>query len=116
MLYVIIEINGKQYKASKGGLLLVDRLSKNPGERVNFSRVLLAGDQKQTLIGRPHLENAEVTGQVMRQQKGKKVLVFKKKRRKDYKKSIGHRQRYTLVKIEEIKVKGLKEEEEKDGS
>lgn len=115
-LFAVLNIKGKQYKVREGDLVLLDRMNGKPGETLSFSQVLVAGRDGKALIGNPYLQDARVTAIVKKDGKGKKVIVFKKKKRKDYKKTIGHRQLYTQVKIEEITVKGLEKEEAKDGS
>ena len=101
-MYALVEIGGKQYKVKKDSIVSVDRINKKTGEKIEFDKILMLVNGDKRLMGRPYLKNTSVTGEVVCTTKGKKVVVFKKKRRKDYKKTIGHRQRYTKVKITEI--------------
>ena len=101
-MFAVIETGGKQYKIQEGDVLQVEKLGLEKGQKVTFDHVLLIDDEKDTFIGTPFLENALVRGEVIENFKDEKVIVFKKKRRKQYKKKIGHRQELTRVKIEEI--------------
>ena len=102
-MYALIEIDGKQYKVEKSSVVNIDRMNKKPGEKIEVDKILMLVDKDKKNIGRPYLDNVKVIGEVIDEVKGKKVIVFKKKRRKDYKKTIGHRQKYTKVKITEIR-------------
>jgi large subunit ribosomal protein L21 len=100
-MYAIIETGGKQFKVSEGDVIRTDLVDAEPGSRVTFDRVVMAGGED-VVIGRPLIEGAKVTGSVLRQGKGKKVLVFKYKPKKRVRKLVGHRQRFAEVKIEKI--------------
>ena len=102
-MYAVIATGGKQYKVSEGDIVRVEKLAGEVGSKVEISEVLLVGDEGSTTIGTPTVEKAKVSGEIVEQGKDKKVLVFKKKRRKGYKKLQGHRQQYTALKIEKIK-------------
>ncbi|MCX7991430.1 MAG: 50S ribosomal protein L21 [Proteobacteria bacterium] len=103
-MYAIIKTGGKQYKVFPGEVIKVERLSGEKGDAISFSEVLLVKKDDDTIeIGRPVVEGAVVSGKILKQGKGKKILVFKKKRRKDFSKLYGHRQPFTEVMIEEIK-------------
>ena len=102
-MYAVIATGGKQYKVSEGDIVRVEKLAGEVGSKVEISDVLLVGDEGSTTIGTPTVEKAKVSGEIVEQGKDKKVLVFKKKRRKGYKKLQGHRQQYTALKIEKIK-------------
>lgn len=103
-MYAIIKTGGKQYKVFPGEVIKVEKLSAEKGDTINFNEVLLVKKEDETLeIGKPTVEGAVVTGKILKQGKGKKVLVFKKKRRKNFSKLYGHRQPFTEVLIEEIK-------------
>ena len=101
--YAVVETGGKQYMVRPGGVLQVERLKVEAGSRVELSPVLALSDgQAATVIGAPAIEGATVTATVVRQLRADKVVAFKKKRRKGYRKKIGHRQEQTELKIEAI--------------
>lgn len=102
-MYAVIATGGKQYKVSEGDIVRVEKLAGEVGSKVEISDVLLVGDEGSTKIGTPTVDKAKVSGEIVEQGKDKKILVFKKKRRKGYKKLQGHRQQYTALKIEKIK-------------
>jgi len=101
-MFAVIKSGGKQYRIKVGDILAVEKLDAQEGEKIIFDQVLLIEDDKNTLIGTPIVERAQVIGEVIENFKDKKVIVFKKKRRKQYRKKTGHRQELTRVKIEEI--------------
>ncbi len=101
-MYAIVEIQGQQFKVSKDQKVFVHRLPLNEGEQVEFDKVYLIEDGDNVLVGQPVVENAKVKAKVLDHVKGDKVLVFKKKRRKGYKKLNGHRQQFTRILIEDI--------------
>jgi large subunit ribosomal protein L21 len=103
-MYAVIMTGGKQYKVFQGEKIKVEKLNLKEGEEVTFDVLMLRKDDDTVEIGTPVLETAKVIGKVLRQGKAKKILVFKKKRRKNYSKLIGHRQPFTEVIIEDIKV------------
>lgn len=103
-MYAVIKTGGKQYRVFPGETICVEKIDLEQGGNVIFSEVLLLKkDDETVLVGSPTLEGVTVTGKVVKQAKARKVLVFKKKRRKNYSKLYGHRQPYTQVLIEEIK-------------
>ncbi|MFB0528035.1 MAG: 50S ribosomal protein L21 [bacterium] len=102
-MYAVIETGGKQYKVEEGSVVNIEKTGKKPGDIIELSNILLLVDGEKVEIGRPYLNKGAVLAEVKRHLKGKKTLVFKKRRRKDYKKLLGHRQQYTEVKIKEIK-------------
>ena len=102
-MYAIIRSGGKQHKVSKGDVPKVEKLEKKAGEKVEFEEVLLVGGEKSGLrVGQPLVPEARVVGTVVGEDKSPKVLVFKKKHRKQYRRTRGHRQAFTAVKVEEI--------------
>ena len=101
-MYAVIATGGKQYKVSEGDVVRVEKLGGDVGSKVEIKEVLMVGGET-SKIGSPMVDKATVTGEIVEQGKDKKVLVFKKKRRKGYKKLQGHRQQYTALKIEKIK-------------
>jgi len=102
--YAIVEHGGKQYRVSPGDELLVERTQPDlkEGDDLLFDRVMLVSQGKDVRIGQPTVDGAIVRGQVMAPVRGEKVIVFKKKRRKGYKKTQGHRQDYYKVRVEAI--------------
>jgi large subunit ribosomal protein L21 len=104
-MYAIIETGGKQYRVAQGDLVQVELL--DPGaENVTFQEVRLLSNGRETVLGNPRVEGASVTGTVVSTGRLPKILVFKKKRRKHYKRTIGHRQYFTAVRIETIDAAG----------
>jgi large subunit ribosomal protein L21 len=101
-LFAIIQTGGKQYRVSPGDVLRVERLSGERGEEVVLDQVLLVADGPDLRIGQPLVEGARIQGIILRQGKAKKIIVFKKKRRKNYRRKQGHRQLYTALQIKEI--------------
>ena len=100
-MYAVIETGGKQYRVQEGDVITVEKLNAEAGEKVVFDKVLLMSDGKEVKVGTPYLTEA-VTGSVVENGKGKKVIIFKYKAKKDYRKKQGHRQPYTMVKIESL--------------
>jgi len=103
-MYALVEIKGKQYKAEKGSVLRVDRFEAEAGQSLELDKVMLVSDDKETKIGTPYVDGAKVTAKIGDTVKDKKVIVFKKKRRKGYRKTQGHRQQYTMLTVEDIKL------------
>ena len=105
LLYAIFETGGKQLQASPGERLRLEKLPGEVGSKVEFDRVLLVNRDGEIQVGRPYLEGVRVVGTVLEQDRDGKVLVFKKKRRKQYRRTHGHRQAFTSVAIEKIEGK-----------
>ena len=103
-MYAIIEAGGKQYKVQEGDIVFMERLDEEEGKKVTFDNVLLISDDKKTTVGTPNVKNAKVSATVVGHGKGKKILVFKYKAKKNERKRRGHRQAYTKVQIEKISV------------
>ena len=101
-MYAIIESGGKQYRVAEGELIDLERLQGEIGEKVNFDRVLLVGDGETAHLGTPWVERGQVVGTIADQGKLGKIIVFKFKRRKGYRRRRGHRQLVTTVRIEKI--------------
>lgn len=99
MKYAVIRTGGKQYRVSEGDLVKVEKLAGTVGETVTLADVLFVGGNGEVKIGSPLVSNAKVTGEIVSQTRAKKVLVFKKKRRKGYSRQRGHRQYQTTLKI-----------------
>ncbi len=102
-MIAVIESGGKQHKVSEGDTILLESLPQAEGEKIEFDKVLILSDGKDSKIGTPFLENVKVTAKITKHLRGKKTRVFKMKRRKDYRRTIGHRQGLTEVLIEKIK-------------
>lgn len=107
-MYAIVEIAGQQFKVAKDQKVYVHRLQEAEGSKVTFDNVMLVEDNGNVTIGAPAIEGAGVTAKVLGHLKGDKVIIFKKKRRKGYKKKNGHRQYLTEIQIEGISVSGTK--------
>lgn len=101
-MYAVIKSGGKQHKVSEGEEILLEKLSLDEGEVIEFSEVLAVNKDGNLNVGKPFLEGAVVKGKVLNHLKTKKITVIKMKRRKDYRKKQGHRQNLTKVKIESI--------------
>jgi len=113
-MYAIVEIAGQQFKVSKDQKVFVHRLKGEEGDVVNFDNVLLLDNGGQVTIGAPVIEGAAVAAKILRHLKGDKVIVFKKKRRKGYKKKNGHRQYLTEIVVEDVIVSGFKSDQKKE--
>ena len=114
-MYAIIEICGKQYKVAQGDVVFFEKLDSEEGKKVTFDKVILVSDEK-VEVGNPYVTGVKVEGKVVSHGKGKKVLVFKYKPKKNERKTRGHRQEYTKVEITSIKkaaAKAKKTAEEK---
>lgn len=101
-MYAIVEIAGQQFKVEKDQKIFVHHLEQEEGAKVDFDRVLLVDNDGQVKVGAPVVEGAKVSATVLAHVKGDKVLVFKKKRRKGYKKCNGHRQHFSQIQINAI--------------
>ena len=100
-MFAIIKTGGKQYKVSVGDVIKVEKIEAEAGDKIEFDQVLMvAGDDVK--VGSPVVEGAKVSAEVLDQKKDKKIVIFKFKAKKNYRKKKGHRQPYTLVKIEKI--------------
>jgi large subunit ribosomal protein L21 len=112
-MYAIVSIAGQQFKVEKGKKVFVHRLPGVVGDEVNFDKVLLISRDEKTDVGAPYLPDAFVSAQILSHDRGDKVLVFKKKRRKGYQKLNGHRQDFTQILIGEISETGAPKRTEK---
>ncbi len=101
-MYALIEYKGKQYKAEKGAVLKVDRINAEEGSKIDIDSVLLVSGEGGVKVGAPYVEGAKVTALVGQSVRDKKVIVFKHKSKKDYHRLYGHRQRYTMITVEDI--------------
>ena len=101
-MYAVIETGGKQYRVQEGDVVTVEKLNVEAGQKIEFDKVLVLAGEGDLKVGTPYVEGAKVTGEVVENGKGKKVIIFKYKAKKDYRKKQGHRQPYTMVKIESL--------------
>jgi large subunit ribosomal protein L21 len=112
-MFAVIKTGGKQYRVREGDILSVEKVLAEHGQPVNFDRVLLLEDSDQVQVGTPYLEKTIVRAEVLETHKDEKIIVFKKKRRKGYKRTKGHRQLQSKVKITGIFPDGMIKEAEK---
>lgn len=109
-MYAVVSIAGQQCKVAKGDVIHVPSLEAAPGDQIDFDQVLLISPSEgEQVVGHPVVDQARVTAKVLSHGRGEKVLVFKKKRRKEYKKLNGHRQGYSEVLIEDIAMEGAQQ-------
>ena len=101
-MYAVIKTGGKQYKVEKGSTLRVEKLDGDAGTKLEFAEVLLVADGDNVQIGTPVLGGAKVLAEILAQEKGDKLIVFKFRRRKAYRRKNGHRQSYTAIKVTDI--------------
>jgi large subunit ribosomal protein L21 len=101
-MYAVVKSGGKEYRVSKGDLIRVEKLEGKEGDQVVIRDVLMVSDEGKVQLGTPQLTNAVVTGKIVQEAKGKKVLIYKMKRRKNYRRTKGHRQTYTYLRVEDI--------------
>ena len=113
-MYAVVNSGGKQYKVQQGQVLRVEKIPGDVGSPVTFERVLMFSDGENVSIGQPELDNIAVEGHIVEQGKAKKIIVFKYKKRKRYRRKKGHRQEFTAVLIDGIKAKAQKSSETKD--
>ena len=107
-MYAVVNSGGKQYKVQQGDLLRVEKLSGDVGSPVTFDRVMMYSDGENVSIGQPLLDSVAVEGHIVEQGKAKKIIVFKYKRRKRFRRKKGHRQEFTAILIDSINAKGTK--------
>ncbi|MDZ7265006.1 MAG: 50S ribosomal protein L21 [candidate division KSB1 bacterium] len=103
-MYAIVEVGGQQFKVAKNDLVRVPKLMGEVGATIDLDRVMLVADEAGIKIGTPLVKGAQVKASIVQFERGDKVIVFKKKRRKSYRLKKGHRQDYTRIKIEDIVV------------
>jgi len=101
-MYAVIKTGGKQYRVEQGDTLALERLDGDTGAQLTFDEVLLVGNDDATTIGRPLVQGASVKATIIEQGRAKKIIVFKFRRRKNYKRKKGHRQYFTRVRIDAI--------------
>ncbi len=101
-MYAIIETGGKQYRVQEGDTLFIEKLNETEGGKINFEKILAFSKEGEVSFGKPYIEGVSVDATVLEQGKGPKVIVYKYKAKKDYRRKQGHRQPYTKVKIDAI--------------
>ena len=112
-MYAIIESCGKQYKVAEGDVVFFEKLNAEEGKKVTFDSVVLVSDEGKVQVGNPYVKGVKVEGKVVSHGKGKKIIVFKMKAKKNYRRKQGHRQPYTKVEITSIKTDAKKAETKK---
>jgi len=101
-MYAVVKTGGKEYRVSKGDLIRVEKLEGKVGDQVELKDVLMVSKEGETRVGTPHLSDIVIKGEIVQESKGKKVLTYKMKRRKNYRRFKGHRQIYTYLKVNDI--------------
>jgi len=101
-MYAVVKTGGKEYRVSKGDLIRVEKLEGKVGDQVELKDVLMVSKEGETQVGTPHLTNIVIKGEIVQESKGKKVLTYKMKRRKNYRRFKGHRQTYMYLKVNDI--------------
>ena len=107
-MFAVIKTGGKQYKVASGDVIKVEKLDGDEGSTVSFDDVLLVGDDSNVTTGTPVVEGASVNAEILEQTRADKVLIFKKKRRHNYRRKAGHRQHLTVLKITDVVAGGAK--------
>ncbi len=103
-MYAVVETGGKQYRVQEGDVITVEKLGVEDGDKVVFDKVLVMGEGADIKVGKPYIEGCTVEGTAIESGKGPKIIIFKYKAKKDYRKKRGHRQPYTSVKIESLNI------------
>jgi large subunit ribosomal protein L21 len=103
-MQAIIATGGKQYLVKEGDIIRIEKLDQEKGKEVEFDQILMVDKEGERIVGRPLVEKAKVVGKVLNQDKAKKIIVFKYKSKKKYRKKTGHRQPYSEILIEKIKI------------
>ncbi len=103
-MYAVVRSGTRQYRAEVGGTILVERLPVQVGQQLQLDEVLLVADGEQVEVGRPTVDGAKVVATVVAQEKGPKIRIFKYRPRKRYRRRVGHRQRYTRLRVDKIVV------------
>jgi large subunit ribosomal protein L21 len=106
-MFAVIKTGGKQYKVSPGDKVLVEKLEGDVGKAIHLKEILMVGDEKSSSIGTPFVDKSEVKAKIIDQTRGDKIIIFKKKRRQNYRRKKGHKQHLTCLWIEEIVVNGV---------
>lgn len=106
-MFAIIETGGKQYKVEKGNTLEIEKIEAEDGATITLDKVLLISDQSNLKIGNPMIDGAAVMAKIVRQTKGEKLRIYKMKAKEHYQRTAGHRQKYTLIEVTDIKDHGV---------
>jgi large subunit ribosomal protein L21 len=101
-MYAVVKTGGKEYRISKGDIIRIEKLEGKVGDQITLKDILMVSQEGQIQFGSPYLSNAVITGEITQEIKGKKVLTYKMKRRKNYRRFKGHRQTYTYLKVNDI--------------
>ena len=101
-MYALVEILGKQYKAEKGNILKIDKIKKDKGEKIEFESVLLISEKDEVKVGTPYIKGVKIKAQIEDHGKYAKILIYKFKRRKNYRRKRGHRTQFTTIRITDI--------------
>lgn len=102
-MFAVVKTGGKQYKVAQGDIIQVEKLTAEVGKTVDLAEVLMLADNGKVTVGAPFIKNAKVSAEVVAQDRSEKLIVFKKKRRQNYRRKNNHRQEYTVLKITAIK-------------
>jgi large subunit ribosomal protein L21 len=103
-MYAVVKTGAKEYRISKGDIIRVEKLEGKVGDQVTLKDVLMVSQEGEVRFGNPYLTNAVITGEIIEQAQGRKVLTYKMKKRKNYRRFKGHRQTYTYLKVNEIQL------------
>jgi len=101
-MYAVVKTGGKEYRVSKGDLIRIEKLDGKAGDQVELKDILMVSKEGEALVGTPLLANVVIKGEIVQEGKGKKVLTYKMKRRKNYRRFKGHRQTYTYLRVNDI--------------
>lgn len=101
-MYAVIETGGKQYRVEQGDTIEVEKIAGSPGDEVSFEKVLLIKEGKDVAVGQPNIAGSKVVGELVRHDRGEKIIVGKFKRRKKYRRKTGHRQALSIIQIKDI--------------
>jgi large subunit ribosomal protein L21 len=101
-MYAVMKTGGKEHRVSKGDLIRVEKLEGKVGDHVEIKDILMVSQEDQVQVGMPYLTNAVIMGEIVQEVKGKKVMTYKMKKRKNYRRFKGHRQTYTYLKVNDI--------------
>ena len=112
-MYAVLKTGGKQYKVAPNDIIMVEKLAADAGTSIEIDQVLMIGDDEKSTIGAPLVEGARVAAEVLEQKRAKKITVFKKKRRQNYRRTIGHRQEITVLRITDILAAGENKKQSK---
>ena len=102
LMNAVVKTGGKEYRIAKGDLIRVEKMEGKVGDQVTMKDILMISDEDKVQVGNPFLTNAVITGEIVQQVRGKKVLIYKMKRRKNYRRTKGHRQTYTYIRVNDI--------------